>query len=135
MNINQFAHIKNCDYDEIIFKKLTYKEKMERIVNLLGYKEVKRCMPFDLNEIKDMYDKDQNMNFEMRKWRLASGVWCETEGSYLKPTIHWTPLVQLYRENKITVFSQSDGVSILKECARMWLEKMGLLSNERIEKC
>ncbi len=96
------------------------------IITALGYANVKRCIPFTLQQLSDAYKKDRHFNvLPIQEWDRAAGFIikgadCELVGSLLTRLYH----------NKcgVTTFSCSQGVCILKECARMWLE-------EEIEKC
>ena len=119
MTIKEFAGIKKCDIDAKTGERLTHQEMYRRIINKLGYSDVKKCIPFTLSEIEDMYERDEYMNFKMSKWDAASGVACGSRGA----SVVYTPLVFVYKNNGITSFSQSEGVCILKECAIMWLEE------------
>lgn len=94
-----------------------YKEKMQFLINYLGYEQVKSCIPYTLAEIKNALPKDEYLNnLSIIKWDNAAGFvqecgQCKFIGS---------KLINLYRKKGITAFSCSDGVSILKECARLW---------------
>jgi len=87
-----------------------HKEKYQFLVNYLGYEEVKKCIPYSLAEIKNALPKDTYLNnLPLVNWDGAA------VGSSLR---------SLYRKNGITSYSICNGVSILKECARMWANEV-----------
>lgn len=98
-----------------------YKEAVQFKINYLGYENVKKCIPFTLAEIKNALPKDEYLNnLPISKWDKAagfiqSGSNCNFIGS---------PLTNLYRQKGVNAFSCAQGVSILKECARMWAEEV-----------
>lgn len=91
------------------------------VVRGLGYEDVKKCIPFTLEQIKNALAKgDEHLNtLPIKKWDNASGIVCTDYRSY------WisTPLTNLYKRNGINCASQAEGVCILKECAKMWAEE------------
>lgn len=94
-----------------------HKEKMEFLVNYLGYEQVKKCIPFSLAEIKKALIKDKHLNnLPLKDWDKAAGLISVFGRVQQVPS----QLVCLYRQHGINAFSQADGVCILKECARMW---------------
>lgn len=103
-----------------------FNKKYRAIINILGYENVKRCIPFKLTEIKNMYDKDEHMNFNMKKWDNASAI-AGVTGQAPKPYYIHNELYYLLRNKGVKSWSQCEGVCILKECARMWLEEEGLI--------
>lgn len=97
-----------------------YKEKCRFLINLLGYEDVKKCIPYSIKQIKEAIKTDEHLNnLPLVKWDRAAGFYT-TPG---KCVLIGSPLVALYRQHGITSFSVSSGVSILKECARMWAEE------------
>ena len=123
MNINELTNIDSRGNDKITGKAIGHEENMHRIIAVLGYENVKRCIPFSLAEIKAALPRDRYLNnLSISKWRNASGVYVNDCSGTTR--IFYTPLVGLYRAHGINCFSQSDGVSILKECARLWAEEV-----------
>ena len=97
-----------------------HKEKMQFLINYLGYEDVKKCIPFSIAKIKKGIKKDEHLNnLPLKEWDKAAGL--ISIGGY----VHRVPsqLVNLYRQHGINAFSQADGVCILKECARMWADE------------
>lgn len=96
---------------------MNYEEQYEKIIMALGYENVKKCIPFSLEQIKKALLKDEYLNnLPMKKWDIESGFIykhgdCVFVGS---------PLVKLYHKIGVNAFSNSEGVAILKQCARMW---------------
>jgi hypothetical protein len=119
LNFRGFLGLNSFDKDSN-GKEWSHKEKYQAIVNALGYEQVKQCIPFELEEIKKAIVKDEYLNnLSMKKWDLASGfinkgAHCQHVGSTLN---------NLYGKIGVNSFSNSDGVCILKECARMWVEE------------
>lgn len=105
-------------------KRLSSEGFWRKVVEKLGYDRVKKCVPFTLKQLKG--SKDYHFNdLSMKKWDYASGyIWTRTDYDEIMTRVH-TRLTELYRENGITCWSNSDGVCILKECARMMLEECG----------
>lgn len=104
------------------FLDIPHNEKYEMIVNSIGYDDVKKCIPFSLNTLKKAYAKDENFNnLPLREWDLAAGFITGMQG---RCTLIRSRLTNLYWEKcKVNTFSCSDGVCILKCCARMWVGK------------
>lgn len=128
MNIYEFANIKMATkgYTDLTTgENLNWHQYMTRVVNKLGFEEVKKCIPFTLEEIKKALPKDEYLNnLAMKKWDNASGIWVNDRTGD-RGILHGAPLLQIYRKHGIDSFSQSNGVSILKTAARMWVEQEG----------
>jgi hypothetical protein len=120
MNINERIGLNWQQVDIATGEKLTHREKYKRIIDVLGYEDVKRCIPFTLDEIRKALKKDENLNnLTLKRWDAAAGFSCPRGECYL---IH-SQLTNLYRKAGINAFSCSDGVCILKECAKLWAEE------------
>lgn len=97
----------------------SHEEYYGKIVAALGYDEVAACVPFPVEALDRAMKKDRHFNnLPIREWDNASGFWtrgadCQYVGSQL---------TRLYRKKGVDTFSCSDGVSILKECAREMVE-------------
>lgn len=121
MNINDLIGLKSCNVDSVTGLEVSYREKYSRIIRVFGFENVKNCIPFTLSEIKKALPKDAYLNnLQIKKWCAASGVYVNDYSGEVK--VFNCPLVALYRKHGINSFSQSDGVCILKECARIWAE-------------
>lgn len=90
------------------------------VVNGLGFEEVKKCIPFTLEQIKSALAKgDEHLNtLPIKLWDRESGITCTQTRSYW----NGSRLTYLYREHGINCVSQAEGVCVLKECAKMWAE-------------
>ena len=105
-------------------KDLDFEERYRTIINALGYEEVKSCIPFSFEELKRSYNRDKNFNCPritpMEAWDRAAGFYINRE----KCILIGSPLTNLYyKKFKINTFSCAEGVCILKECAKKWLEE------------
>lgn len=104
-------------------KELEYSEYYKAMIKCLGFDNVRICIPFDKGEIKEAYDKDMHLNtLDYNIWcsyagfstiRLKNG--CEERGCIK------SKLRTLLRNNGINSYSPSNGVSLLKTAALMWL--------------
>ena len=128
MNLDELIGVKM--YKDIkTGEELSHSEIQKRIIRKLGYKNVKKCIPFHLERLKEMYAKDKNMNIRMDLWDKASGIG-GVIGQASRPYYIYNELYYLLRKNGVNSWSQSQGVCILKECARMWiLESEGKLND------
>ena len=109
-------------------KKVEHREFYSKVIELLGGLDVvKMFIPFSLIQIREALPKDKNLNnLPIDKWDRASGFHCK--GSHC--TFIGGGITNLYGKAKITAFSNSDGVCILKEAARQWAEREGVTYNE-----
>ena len=97
----------------------THEEYYGKIVEALGFDEVAACVPFPGKTLDKAMRKDKHFNnLSMQKWDIASGFW--THGADCKYV--GSQLTCLYRKKGVDTFSNSDGVCILKECAREMVE-------------
>ena len=112
---------------------LTTKERLtmdhhvyyQMIINHLGYDKVKECVPFPIETLVEKYKEDKYFNnTNMRVWDHASGfnVW-KTRHDEIYSHTH-SMLRSLLKENGINCYSCSEGVCILKECARIMVEEV-----------
>ncbi len=96
----------------------------QKVINFLGYEQVKECVPYSVEEIRKALPKDKHLNnLPMKKWDWASGfnVWTSKWEQIVKPVD--SPLRRVLRRKGINCYSNCDGVCILKECARMMAEE------------
>ena len=101
-------------------ERVEHRELYSRIIELLGGLDaVIPFIPFSRFAIKDMLQKDEHMNFRMDLWDRASGFNCRFADCYYIGG----GITRLYAKAKITEFSCSDGVCILKEAARQWADR------------
>lgn len=123
MTIKEAIGVKNCNIDAETGRKLEHSEIYGRAIDYLGGLEVvKQYIPYDLKTLKKAYKKDKYFNnLSMSEWDRMSGFInrganCNFIGGGI-----WN----LYRQHKINSASCSDGVCILKEAARLWVEMEG----------
>ena len=120
MTIKEAIRVKNANIDMDTGRKLGYSEIYGRAIDYLGGLEaVKQYIPYDLETLKKAYKKDKHFNnLSMSKWNRMAGwdIGCSFGGGGI-----WN----LYRQHKINSASCSDGVCILKEAARLWVEMEG----------
>lgn len=115
MTFEEAIGIKNGNIDIKTNEKVSYEEKYDRMIDLLGYDRVKLCLPFSDEELIEAYKKDKHFNnLPMKNWDLMSGFICE-QG---KVTPFKSLLTSLYRDHNITHYSNAEGVCLLKHCAR-----------------
>lgn len=101
----------------------THQECMEHATKMLGYENIKKCIPFALSEIKRaLANGDEWLNtLDMKKWDYESGfVWSRTRNGESLAYRPETELVKLYRKVGLKSWSNSQGVSLLKHVARLW---------------
>lgn len=119
MNFKQFLGVDSLDR-MANGTTLTHKEKYETIVNALGYEDVKRCVPFTIEQITEAIKTDEYLNdLAMSKWDMAGGFIC----SCGEAKLIGSELTNLYRKIGVNSYSPSDSVCILKACARMMVEE------------
>lgn len=123
MTIKEAIGVKNCNIDAETGRKLEHSEIYGRAIDYLGGLEVvKRYIPFDLETLKKAYKKDKHFNnLSMSRWDkmagfINNGATCTFIGGGI-----W----YLYRQHKINRANCCDGVCILKEAARLWVEMEG----------
>ena len=123
------------NFREVFGKDFSWKN----VVEGLGYEEVKLCIPFEYCILKEAYYKDKNLNnLPLKTWAQAAGFLIYNSAS--EPVFCKSRLTDLYYPKlKVSTFGCSDGVCILKECARTWIEegeaKIFSLSEEKCEGC
>ena len=98
----------------------THEEYYGKIVEALGYDEVVSCVPYSVEVLDEKMKEDRHFNnLPIRVWDLASGFRCVGADCFLVGS----HLTALYRKHGVNCFSNSDGVCILKECAREMVMK------------
>lgn len=96
-------------------------ERWEHAMYVLGYENVKSCIPFTLEEINKALDAGDYYlhTLDMKKWDRAAGF--ESSGVFYHHL--GSKLTNLYHEHGCHAYSCSDGVCLLKHTARVWAEK------------
>lgn len=99
---------------------MSHKERYTTIINGLGYERVKECIPFDHETIVEALKTDEHLNnLPLRTWETAAGF-VFNNGDYIN---RCSALRQLCREKGVKIFSSSELVCILKNCAAMWAKE------------
>lgn len=100
-----------------------YRDEYKMIIEALGYEEVKRCIPFTIEKLKEAYKEDDFFNnLPLKKWDKAAGYDTGWHGEMVN--FVGSELTKLYREKlRVDIFSCAEGVCILKNCAKMWVEE------------
>ena len=107
MTLNQFANVDSYLRDLDNGNKLEWREYMLRIINKLGIENIKPYIPRSLDYIREKLKSDEHLNnIPIKEWDRAADC------------IHF-----LLQRNKITYYSISERVCILKEAARILCEK------------
>lgn len=121
MTLQEAVGVNAFHIDNETGKKVEHRELYSRIIELLGGLDVvKMFIPFSLIQIREALQKDEHLNnLPMDKWDRASGFHCK--GSHC--TFIGGGITRLYGKAKITAFSNAEGVCILKEAARQWVER------------
>lgn len=124
MTINELTNVHHANIDKATGEELTHSEQWGRVINALGYEDVKRCIPFTLSEIKNALQHDEYLNnLSMSTWDAAGGWRAHTTRNGQTYYQTASPLTGLLRKAGVTSFSPSDSVCILKEAARLWAEE------------
>lgn len=97
-------------------------------INFLGYDKIKKCVPYDINILIKSYDNGNNKYLNgnitpMKKWDIASGFNWNNNYQSARSAMIWSELTDIYRKNGITSWSNSTGVSLLKNCALMMIKE------------
>lgn len=125
MNIKQFMLNKGIDKDE-----LSHNEFYTKVVDTLGYKDILKYVPFSLLEIKRAFEKDVHLNnLPLKKWDEMSGIGMIFNHQYksYQPYHNHKGMYFIYKKHGINCYSQCDGVCILKQCARLAIERENVI--------
>ena len=119
---SEAINIKNADIDRTTGEKISHREIYSRAINLLGGLDaVIPYIPFKLDEIKKALKEDEHLNnLSMDKWDYVSGFRSGRQGSM---TFIGGGVWNLYRKAEINSASNAQGVCLLKEAARQWVER------------
>ena len=119
---SEAINIKNANIDTTTGEKISHKEIYTRAINLFGGLDaVIPYIPFTLEQIQEALKSDEHLNnLPMNKWDLASGFQMGRQGSVV---FVGGGVWNLYRKVRINAASNSQGVCLLKEAARQWVER------------
>lgn len=124
--MKSFKDILHPEMSDSEYLDMPYETKYTEIVEALGYESVKKCIPFSLKSLQEAYETDENLNnLGIGTWDKAAGFSYNMShrggmGNYL---CIGSPLITQYRNIGVTQYSCADGVCILKQCAKMWIEE------------
>lgn len=119
MTLEQACGIVCNTVDKRTGRELDHREIYARYIDYLGgLDKVKQYIPISLKELRRAYKKDRLFNNTgLGLWQNAAGY---TAGD---PICFFGGIWTLYRQNDIDVASCAQGVCILKEAARMLIER------------
>lgn len=122
MTLKEFANVDSLYRDFDSGRELKYHEYMNRIITHLGIENIKPYIPYSIDFLKVKFEDDHNFNnTKMIAWERAAGfISHKADVTYIGGGI-----TNLFFENGINTFSLSDGVSVLKNAARMLCEMEG----------
>ena len=119
MTLEQACGIVCNTIDKRTGRELDHREIYARYIDYLGgLDNVKQYIPIPLKELQKAYKKDKLFNNTgLGLWQNAAGF---TAGD---PVCFFGGIWMLYKQNDIDVASCAQGVCILKEAARMLIER------------
>lgn len=116
MTLKQFANVDSLYRDLTTGEEVPWREYMHRVIEKLGAENIKPYIPYDMGTIKEKLKSDIHLNnTRLQEWYEAGGFWFY-KGELTYKAIG---LSRLFVQNKITCFSPSDCVCVLKETARI----------------
>ncbi len=100
-----------------------YRQYCQKIIEAMGIRNVRDCIPFSEEELREAYKEDEHFNnLSKQKWDAAAGFDTGRKGDRCR--FIGSRLTRLYWDKlRVNQFSCSEGVCILKECARMTLQR------------
>ena len=122
MTLKEFAGVDSFYRDIETKKEISHTEYMHRIIDKLGLENIARYIPFDINCLKEKFKRDKHFNnTAMHVWDVAAGFipHINRKTHTLEYNQSHSGLAYLFIDNRITCFSVSEGVSVLKEAARI----------------
>lgn len=121
MTVKELAGVIRCDIDAETGKQLTHREIYGRIINKLGGLDaIIPMIPYPLEALQEAMPKNEYFNtLSMSRWDDASGFMV----SLGRCTLVGSPLTNHLRKHGITAMSNAENVCILKEAARLWVER------------
>lgn len=126
MTLKEFANITPMFKDVDTGTEVSYEEYMCRVIDKLGLENIAHYIPFDIDYLKEKLKKDKYFNnTQLQAWDAAAGFIPHISKS--THTLNYSHvhngLAYLFIANRITCFSVSDGVCVLKEAARILCEE------------
>ena len=126
MTLKAFAGVDSFYRDIETEREISHTEYMHRIIDKLGLENIARYIPFDIDYLKEKLKKDKNFsNTEIQAWEVAAGFipQINRKTHTLEYNHSHSGLAYLFINNRITCFSVSDGVCVLKEAAKILCER------------
>lgn len=126
MTLKEFAGVDSFYRDIETEKEISHTEYMYRIIDKLGLENIARYIPFDIDYLKEKFKRDKCFNnTQLQAWDVAAGFipHISKRAHTLNYSYSHNGLADLFIANKITCFSVSEGVCVLKEAARILCEK------------
>lgn len=126
MTLKEFANITSMFRDVDTGTEVSHKEYMCRVIDKLGLENIARYIPFDIDYLKEKFKRDKYFNnTQLQAWDVAAGFipHISKRAHTLNYSHAHDGLAYLFIANRITCFSVSDGVSVLKEAARILCEE------------
>ena len=119
MTLEQACGIVRNTVDEQTGDELSHREIYARYIDYLGgLDKVKQYIPIPLKELRQAYKKDKAFNNTgLGLWQNAAGF---TAGN---PVCYFGGIWMLYRQYNINMASCAQGVCLLKEAARLLIER------------
>lgn len=122
MTLKEFAGVDSFYRDIKTEREISHTEYMHRIIDKLGLENIARYIPFDIDCLKEKFKRDKHFNnTAMQVWDVAAGFipQINRKTHTLEYNQSHNGLAYLFIANRITCFSVSEGVSVLKEAARI----------------
>lgn len=126
MTLKEFAGVDSFYRDIETKKEISHTEYMHRIIDKLGLENIARYIPFDIDCLKEKFKRDKHFNnTAMQVWDVAAGFipHINRKTHTLEYNQFHDGLAYLFIDNRITCFSVSEGVSVLKEAAIILCER------------
>lgn len=116
MNLKQFANVDSLYRDLDTGQEVPWHCYMRRVIDKLGLDNIKPYIPYEIDYLKEKLKEDVHLNnTQLQRWNEAGGFCLHHGEAYYTAS----GLSILFRRNRITLFSPSDCVCVLKEAARM----------------
>ena len=116
MTLKEFANVDSLYRDLDTGKEVPYKDYMARVIEKLGIENIAPYIPYRLDYLEEKLKEDIHFNnTSMSNWDRAAGF-IEKGARFI--AMH-DGITNLFRRNRITSYSCSEGVCVLKEAARM----------------
>ena len=126
MTLKAFAGVDSFYRDIETEREISHTEYMHRIIDKLGLENITRYIPFEINYLKEKFKRDKYFNnTEIQTWDVAAGFipQINRKTHTLEYNQSHSGLAYLFINNRITCFSVSDGVCVLKEAAKILCER------------